>query len=188
MMPARRYPLQPLPLPVIETTPPCLPCPVRTSPLHALAQRCRGGSRLEFSVVVIVAGIVLAMALAQLAPWLAWWRETRLLQALSAVRTADLQFQLACGATPGRQCDALLLDGLAIAGIHGHPSASVSGIAALARLSELGLILLPGTLQGVPALTVVVPSATPASCTFTYVQPPMQGAVAAIESVQKSCH
>lgn len=137
--------------------------------------------------MVVVSGILLSMGLAELAPWLARVREVRLAQALAAVRVADTRFRAVCSAVPGQACDQLNFDGQAIEGAHGHAAATASGIARLAQLHEMNLVLKPGQLDGVPALTVAVPSPTPESCEFTYVQPPLQGAAAEIKSLRVSC-
>lgn len=188
MTAANRYPLQPRPGP---RSPFATPCSAQrkpsAQPTPRPARRTQGLSRFEFALVVVVWGVVLSMALAELPPWLTRLRELRLAQALAAVRVADTRFRAACSAVPRQACDQLSFDGQAIEGVHGHAAATATGIARLAQLDEMNLILKPGLRDGVPALTVAVLSPTAQSCEFTYVQPPMQGAAAAIESLHVSC-
>jgi hypothetical protein len=137
---------------------------------------------------VAVVGIVAALAMDRLPPWLAQWHAIRLQQALAAVQTADTRFQFACGAQPtARDCSRLTIDGLNVDGAFGHPAATASGIARLARLPAMGLALREVQRDGVPAQTVAAGPNASRTCEFTYVQPPKQGAAAAIVSVPSSC-
>jgi len=148
----------------------------------------RGLSRLEFAACVVVIAVLMSAFLHSLAPWRSRTREVQLQMALAAVRLADTRFQAACGQRTTGDCVQLVIDGESIAGAFGHPAASPDGIAALAGLVNPEWFLLPGSRDGMPALTVRVASAASNGCELVYVQAPRQGAAPAIHLVDSSCH
>ncbi|WP_088285570.1 hypothetical protein [Ideonella sp. A 288] len=133
-----------------------------------------------------IVGVLLSVLLPRLAEWQASTRQVRLQAAMAAVQAAIPQFQARCSREAGRPCDLLRIDGQPIAGAHGHAAASAEGIARLAALSP-DLALRPGTRNGVPSLTVAVPSPAATPCEFTYVQAPQAGAAPRIDRDSASC-
>lgn len=146
-----------------------------------------GASRFEFGVVVVVAGLLMALALGSIAPWQQQLREWRLAQALALVRAADALHHARCVQSGTRPCIVTLADGQVVADVHGHPAASVDGVVRAADLASLGVQWHQQARNGLPMLTIYLPTPSGAGCRFTYVQASTWGAQPGIDQHSASC-
>lgn len=133
-----------------------------------------------------VIGVLLAVLLGRLDHWRADTRQIRLQTAMAAVNRAAAVFRTQCLVLQPSGCNSLPIDGLAIAGAHGHAAARPEGIARLAGLPA-HYRLHASTREGVPTLTVDVATADTPPCQFTYVQAPHAGAASGIDPTSVSC-
>lgn len=168
--------------------PPCPAIPSRSeAPPAAPRLRQRGASRFEFGVVVVVAGVLMTLALQSIGPWQQRLRELRLAQALAAVQAADALHHARCVQSGTRPCRITLADGQVVADAQGHPAATADGMARAADLAALGVQWRESRVNGLPLLTVFVPTPAGAGCEFTYVQASTWGAQPGIDRHSASC-
>lgn len=168
--------------------PPCPPFAIRSVPsAPPPLRRQQGASRLEFGVVVVVAGVLMTLALQSVGPWQQRLRELRLAQALAAVQAADALYHARCVQSATRPCRITLADGQVVADAQGHPAATADGMARAADLASLGVQWREWRQHELPMLTVFVPTPVGAGCEFTYVQASTWGAQPGIDRHSASC-
>ena len=157
---------------------------------------CRGLSRFEFALVVVVIGILVSLLLSRLSDLPNLAGPARLQAAMHTVRAAAQLFHTRCQLlrerAPAERCESLAMDGVTVAGAHGWPAASADGIAVMAALQPSGgsspalpLRLRTGERQGRPALFIALAER---GCEFSYVQAASPDTPPEVDIVDPSCH
>jgi hypothetical protein len=141
--------------------------------------------RLEFALVVAVAGVLATGLLHALSVAQARAREARLLAAAQQVRAAATLFHARCQLQPAAAaadpCASLALASRTVSGVHDWPSASTEGIVAAAALplrpqDPHGFEVSPLAGRAVPSIAIGLPASTADRCRLVYAQAPQPGA------------
>jgi type II secretory pathway pseudopilin PulG len=153
-----------------------------------------GPTRLDFALVVVLAGVLLAVALPRWQATRAEARAVRLKMLLATAQTSASLFHGRCAivqaTTPDERCERLTLQGATVAGVHGWPSAGTGGIAAALKPWDAAADIdwQPETVDGVPALRArLKPVSAVGTCEFIYAQAASPGATPRIALVDVSC-
>lgn len=153
-----------------------------------------GLTRLDFALVVLLAGVLVAIALPRWQATRAEARAVRLKMLLATAQTSASLFHGRCaivqGATPGERCERLALQGVEVAGIHGWPSAETGGIVAALKPWDAvaDIDWQPDRVDSVPALRArLKPVSAAGTCEFIYAQAASPGATPRIALVDASC-
>jgi hypothetical protein len=171
------------------TTSSCLPSPpcrsLSSHPLPNALRSPRGLSRVEFCACLVVIGVLTSTLLPRISEWQQQARAIQLANAIVALNRAVVIFQAECSRSAG-PCDQLVINGRTIAGANGQAAATPDGIARLAELPA-DTQFHEHWVDGVPALTMSLPSRGIPPCEFTYVQAPRSGSAPVIHRPPASC-
>jgi hypothetical protein len=140
---------------------------------------------VEFSACVVVIGVLTSTLLPRISEWQQQARAIQLANAIVALNRAVVIFQAECSRSAG-PCDQLVINGRTIAGANGQAAATPDGIARLAELPA-DTQFHEHWVDGVPALTMSLPSRGIPPCEFTYVQAPRSGSAPVIHRPLASC-
>ena len=153
-----------------------------------------GLTRLDFALVVVLAGVLVAVALPRWQATRVEARSVRLKMLMATTQATASLFHGRCGhlraAEPQTSCERLPLQGATVAGIHGWPTAEPGGIvAALKPWDALADIEWQSDqVDGVPALRArLKPASAAGTCEFIYAQAASPGATPRIALVDASC-